>query len=38
MEFGKQTVVHKLLMGQCCDGLFAIIAISCMQLCLIKVI
>ena len=33
-EIGRQMVVHELLLGQCHDGLFAIIAVSCMQLCL----
>ena len=28
-EFAKQTVVRKLLLGQCCDGLLAIVAVSC---------
>ena len=31
MEFVKQTDVRQLLLGQCCDGLFAIVAVSCMR-------
>ena len=31
MEFAKQTDVRELLLGQCCDGLFAIVAVSCMR-------
>ena len=31
-EFAKQTVLRELLLGQCCDGLFAIVAVSCMRL------
>ena len=31
MEFAKQTDVCELLLGQCCDGLFAIVAVSCMR-------
>ena len=27
-EFAKQTDVRELLLGQCCDGLFAIVAVS----------
>ena len=26
-EFAKQTAVRELLLGQCCDGLFAIVAV-----------
>ena len=28
-------VVHELLLGQCCDCLFAIVAVKCMPLCVI---
>ena len=31
-EFAKQTDVRELLLGQCCDGLFAIVAVSCIRL------
>ena len=31
-EYAKQTVVRELLLGQCCDDLFAIVAVSCMRL------
>ena len=34
-EFVKQTAVRELLLRQCCDVLFAIVAVSCMQPCLI---
>ena len=30
-EFAKQTDVRELLLGQCCDGLLAIVAVSCMR-------
>ena len=30
-EFAKQTDVCELLLGQCCDDLFAIVAVSCMR-------
>ena len=30
-EFTKQTDVRELLQGQCCDSLFAILAVSCMR-------
>ena len=33
----KETVAHELL-GQCCDDLFAIVAVSCIRLCLISAI
>ena len=29
--FAKQTVAQELLLGPCCDGLFAIIAVSCCE-------
>ena len=29
-EFAKQTVVRELLLGRCCDGIFAVVAVSCM--------
>ena len=31
-ESAKQTVVRELLLEQCCDGLFAIVSVSCMRL------
>ena len=31
-EFAKETVVRELVLGQCCDGLFAIVAVSCICL------
>ena len=30
-EIVKQTDVRELLLGQCCDGLFAIVAVLCMR-------
>ena len=30
--FAKQTVVRELLLGQYCDGLFAIVSVSCMRM------
>ena len=38
MKIAKQTVVRELLLGQCCEGLFAIVAVSCMQLSVISYI
>ena len=31
-EFAQETVVRELLLGHCCNGLFAIVAVSCMRL------
>ena len=30
-EIAKQTDVRELLLGQCCDGLFTIVAVLCMR-------